>query len=103
MLSKRKQREYVRGLKAQIAKYDADESIDRQPLSEDAKLLKEKGIVNEQWEPVGSKIEYSKSKLERDSWKVPGSIMKKGKRESKSAMHIDDEEEPNQDQDDLPV
>ena len=43
-------------------------------MSPGAKLLKEKGIVQEQWENAGCKIEYTKSKLERSGWKFPGPL-----------------------------
>ena len=54
-------------------------------------MFKEKGLVTEQWQAVGTKIEYFKSKLERGGWNVPG------------PLNLDDEEEPNVDQDDLNI
>lgn len=42
----------MKKLEAEIAKFD-EEDPDQQPLSADAKLLKERGIVKEQWQPVG--------------------------------------------------
>ena len=47
--------------------------------------------MTEQWQAVGTKIDYVKSKLERAGWNVPG------------PLNLDDEEEPNVDQDDLNV
>ena len=38
---------------------------------------------------TGTKIEYTKSKLERGGWNIPG------------PTNLDDEEEPNVDQDDI--
>lgn len=60
-------------MKVEIEKFDQDEKA---VLSPDAKLLKEKGVVREQWEPAGAKIEYIKSKVERSGWNVPGAINK---------------------------
>ena len=45
----------------------------------------------EQWESVGAKIEYTKGKLERTGWNVPG------------PLNLDDEEEDNVEQDDLNI
>ena len=64
---------------------------ERSEISADARLLKERGVVREQWQAAGSKIEYTKSKLERGGWNVPG------------PLNIDDEEEANVDQDDLNI
>ena len=60
-------------------------------MSAAAKLYKEKGVVEEQWEPAGTKIEYVRSKLQRGGWKAPGQA------------NADDEEDDNVDQDDLNV
>ena len=60
-------------------------------LDAPAKLLLEKGIVTEQWQAVGTKIEYYRSKLERGGWYTPG------------PLNLDEEEEENVDQDDLNV
>lgn len=48
MLSKRAQKEYVKKLETEIANYDEDDPQGK-PLSEGAILLKERGIVKEQW------------------------------------------------------
>lgn len=34
----------------------------------------EQGIVREQWQPAGEKIEYVKSHIERAGWNLPGPI-----------------------------
>ena len=95
MLSKKHQQAHIKALEAEIAKYEeavADEySQSHEPLSPEAKLYRSHGIVTEQWQAVGTKIEYVKSKLERAGWNVPG------------PLNIDDEEEPNVEQDDLNV
>ncbi len=78
----------MEALEAEIASFEDGSASE---LSAAAERYKEKGIVEEQWEPAGSKIEYVKSKLERGGWKAPGQA------------NADDEEEDNVDQDDLNV
>ena len=88
MLSKRCQKEHRKKLEAEIANFSED-NPNQEPLSDDAKLLKEKGIVKEQWIEAGTKIEYKKSELQRGGWNMPGPI------------NLDEEEEANVEQDDL--
>ena len=49
----------------------------------------DKGIVKEQWKGVGIRIQYLKSKLEREGFNIPG------------PLNIDDEEDQNIELDDL--
>ena len=93
MLSKREQRDYVKSLEAQIArhcKHKSDpDSTDAFEMDTEARLLFEKGMVKEQWKNVGDKIEYVRSKIEREGWNIPG------------PLNIDDEEDQNIELDDL--
>lgn len=93
MLSKREQAEYVKSLEEQIRKYKEAKANPKQKvkpvLDPDAKLFMEKGIVKEQWRSVGIKIQYRKSKLEREGFNIPG------------PLNIDDEEDRNIELDDL--
>lgn len=84
MLSKRAQAIYVESLEKQIADWKEGETLEG-----DAKLFKEEGIVREQWQPAGAKIEYNKSRLERGGWNIPG------------PLNLDDEEDENDELDDL--
>ena len=74
----------MRALEAEIASYN-EYDPDSTPLSSGARLLKEKGIVHEQWQNAGTKIEYFKSRLERGGWNMPG------------PLNLDQEEEDNVD------
>ena len=58
-------------------------------LSDGARMLRERGVVREQWEPTGTKIEYCRSNLQRGGWNIPG------------PLNLDEEEEDNVDQDDI--
>ena len=91
ILSKRKQKEHIKKIEDEIAAYEkaGGDMNDELNLSTAARIYKEKGVVQEQWETAGAKIEYVKSKLERAGWHVPG------------PLNLDDEEEANVDQDDL--
>ena len=84
MLSKRAQAVYVASLEKKIADLKEGESLEA-----DAKLLKEEGIVREQWQTAGAKIEYNRSRLERGGWNIPG------------PLNLDDEEDDNDELDDL--
>ena len=96
MLSKKHQAAYVKELEQQVEKYKeqmmaatGEEGTTVPELDAPAKLLLEKGIVTEQWQSVGTRIEYYRSRLERGGWYSPG------------PLNLDEEEDDNFDQDDL--
>ena len=60
-------------------------------LDADARLLRDHGIVREQWQSVGEYIAYVRSEQERGGWNIPG------------PLNLIDEEEVNEEQDDLVV
>ena len=49
------------------------------------KLYRKKGLVKEQWQTTGTRIEYVKSRLERGGWTTPG------------PLNMEDEEDDNVD------
>ena len=59
----------MEAIEAEIARFEDGSASE---LSAAAKLYKEKGIVEEQWQSAGTKIEYVRSKLQRGGWKAPG-------------------------------
>ena len=97
MFSKHHQANYLKSIKEELEKFDeakdkiSEYGVELPILSDGAKLYRDKGVVQEQWQAVGVNIEYTKSKLERGGWQVPG------------PLNLEDEEEENIDQDDLKV
>lgn len=86
MLSKHKQALYVENLeapiadnKARLAAKDEEDSPQSQTKrvepSADARLLMEEGIVREQWQPAGEKIEYFKSHIESAGWNLAFNVV----------------------------
>ena len=51
--------------------------------------MKDHGIVKEQWETAGAKIEYTKSKEKRGGWHIP------------APLNLEDDDDVNINEDDL--